>query len=110
MKGVNTVTFLQRVVSRFSSLAAEQEEKGMQKYGHEVQPLEPKYDWLRMAEEEFVDGFKYLSAERERRDKLLADALLDVQYVRRTWFISADEEMKNKLLQVEKSIKLVLGI
>lgn len=62
------MTFLDKVISSFSKTARTQEMKGIEKYGHELQPLEQKYDWLEMAKEEIVDGFKYLEAERERRD------------------------------------------
>ena len=64
-------TFLEKVITQFSKTARTQEMKGIEKYGHELQPMENKYDWLEMAKEEFVDGFKYLAAEKERRDILI---------------------------------------
>ena len=67
-------TFLEKVISQFSKTARTQELKGIEKYGHELQPMENKYDWLEMAKEELIDGFKYLAAEQERRDKLIANA------------------------------------
>lgn len=69
------VTFLEKVISKFTKTAQSQEEKGIKKYGHEVQPMDVKHDWLNMAEEELIDGYKYLVAERERRDKILSDAI-----------------------------------
>lgn len=71
------MNFFQRVVTKFSTVAFKQEEKGVRKYGKELDPynVDPEtgkpYDWLGMAEEEMVDGYKYLFAERERRDKVL---------------------------------------
>ena len=65
-------TFLEKTISQFSKTARTQEMKGIEKYGHELQPMENKYDWLEMAKEELIDGFKYLAAEQERRDKLIA--------------------------------------
>ena len=64
-------TYLEKTIRKFAETAHSQEEKGIEKYGHELQPLDNKWDWLEMAKEELVDAFKYLSAERERRDALL---------------------------------------
>lgn len=70
------MNFFQRVINNFSEVAFKQEEKGIKKYGKELDPynVDPEtnepYDWIGMAEEEFVDGFKYLFAERERRDEV----------------------------------------
>lgn len=72
------MNFFQRVINKFSETAFNQEQKGVKKYGKELNPHNldadgNPYDWLMMAEEEIVDGFKYLLAEREKRDKLLKD-------------------------------------
>lgn len=66
-------TYLEKTIRRFAETARAQEEKGIAKYGHELQPLDHKWDWLEMAKEELVDAFKYLSAERERRDVLITE-------------------------------------
>lgn len=50
----------------FNHVADEQENKGIQKYGQALDPLDD-YNWLEMAVEEQVDGFKYLTAEMEKR-------------------------------------------
>ena len=47
-------------------VANEQEEKGMQKYGQPLNPLDD-YNWLDMARQEQVDGYKYLEAEIVKR-------------------------------------------
>ena len=71
------MSFFQLVINKFSEVALKQEEKGIKKYGKELNPnnVDPEtnqpYDWIEMAEEEFVDGFKYLFAERKRRDEVL---------------------------------------
>lgn len=62
------MTFLQKTSKFFSLLAEQQELKGIKKYSKELDPLELKYDWLQMASEEQVDGFKYLHAEMEKRE------------------------------------------
>lgn len=56
----------------FAHVANEQEMKGIKKYG---QPLDPddSYDWLEMAKEEQVDGYKYLLAEQVRRNRVIDD-------------------------------------
>jgi hypothetical protein len=64
-------TFLEKVINQFSRTARSQELKGIEKYGHELQPMDYKWDWLEMAKEELIDGFKYLAAEKERRDELV---------------------------------------
>ncbi|MDP4158398.1 MAG: hypothetical protein Q8911_01360 [Bacillota bacterium] len=71
MRELANKTFLEKVINQFSRTARTQEMKGIEKYGHELQPMENKYDWLEMAKEELIDGFKYLAAEKERRDKLV---------------------------------------
>jgi len=38
----------------------------MKKYGQPLEPLD-NYDWLQMAREEQVDGYKYLEAEIVKR-------------------------------------------
>lgn len=51
----------------FNLSADEQEKKGMEKYGQPLNPLD-NYDWLNMCLEEQTDGFKYLAAEKVKRD------------------------------------------
>lgn len=53
-------------IKMFNLVAKEQEEKGMEKYGQPLKPLDD-YCWLNMAAEELVDGFKYLHAEQVKR-------------------------------------------
>ncbi|KGX84465.1 hypothetical protein [Pontibacillus litoralis] len=62
---------LRRSIAEFSGVAISQEEKGVAKYG---KPLDPRdnYNWLEMAKEELVDGFKYLEAERVKRQRSVA--------------------------------------
>ncbi|WP_051359543.1 hypothetical protein [Paucisalibacillus globulus] len=54
----------------FQVIAKEQEEKGIVKYGKPLDPLDD-YDWLDMAAEELVDGFKYLVAEKKNRQHIV---------------------------------------
>ena len=60
-------SFFDEVVERFGRMAESQEQKGLQKYRQVLDPLDIRHDWLLMAEEELVDGYKYLNAERVRR-------------------------------------------
>lgn len=57
---------LKNTVYKFFDVAKSQEEKGIKKYGQALDPLDD-YDWLEMAVEEQVDGFKYLHAEQVKR-------------------------------------------
>lgn len=57
---------LEKVKEKFEETANQQELKGIEKYGQLLDPLD-NYDWLKMAAEEQVDGFKYLVAEMEKR-------------------------------------------
>lgn len=52
----------------YEKVANEQGKKGIETYGHPLDPLEPGRDWLNMQEQELVDGHQYLVAERTRRD------------------------------------------
>ena len=57
---------LETVKQKFAEVADYQEGKGIIKYGKPLDPLD-NYDWLDMAAEEQVDGYKYLIAEMEKR-------------------------------------------
>jgi len=48
-----------------------QAEKGIRKYGTEIDPLDTRFDWLDMAIEEQVDGFNYLVAEQRKRNHIV---------------------------------------
>lgn len=61
--------FISTILARFVTVSFSQEEKGIRKYGKELDPLD-NYDWLQMAEEELVDGFKYLQCAKVQRDML----------------------------------------
>jgi len=58
---------LERSKKAFTEAANRQENKGVEKYGKPLDPLD-NYDWLEMATEELVDGFKYLVAEQVKRE------------------------------------------
>ena len=62
---------LNNSISEFDRVARLQERKGIMKYGKALDPLD-KYNWLKMAKEESVDGFKYLQAEIEKREFILS--------------------------------------
>lgn len=83
MKTVKTgiSEFLDMVIGKFTKAAISQEQKGLEKYGHAVQPHDPKWDWLNMAEEELIDAYKYLVADRIRRDDVLAYATRELNRI-----------------------------
>lgn len=68
---------LANTVDEFRDVAESQELKGLPKYGQPLDPLDLKYDWLGMATEEQVDGFKYLVAEKRKR-AFIADKITNV--------------------------------
>ena len=67
---------LQTVKNKFNQIADSQEDKGIEKYGQPLNPLD-NYDWLGMALEEQVDGTKYLIAEMEKR-KFIAEKIRSI--------------------------------
>lgn len=69
--------FLKLVTGKFAEGANKQEVKGIEKYGVPLNPMD-NYDWLNMAEEELIDGYKYLVAERTRRDAILKEIVEDI--------------------------------
>lgn len=75
--------FLNKVIKLFNDVATAQEHKGVEKYGHELRPHDTKWDWLEMAEEEIVDAFKYLAAEKERRNVVLNTVIKELRAVRK---------------------------
>ncbi|WP_277679240.1 hypothetical protein [Gracilibacillus dipsosauri] len=66
---------LQSSINEFQKVAESQEFKGLKKYGKPVYPLD-NYDWLDMANEEIVDAFKYLHAERVKRKHIAREIRL----------------------------------
>ena|SRR5690625_2599520 len=61
----NGNSHLENTVIKFAIEAQVQEDKGIDKYGKPLDPLD-NYDWLKMASEELVDAYKYLNAEQEK--------------------------------------------
>lgn len=61
----NEFNHLEHTKDEFIKIANSQEQKGIEKYGQPLDPLD-SYNWRRMAKEEAVDLFKYLEAEEEK--------------------------------------------
>lgn len=57
---------LHHTIKQFDDMARKQEGKGVIKYGKPLDPMDD-YNWLDMAEEEMVDGFKYIEAQRKKQ-------------------------------------------
>jgi len=70
---------LKSSINKFNEGAKKQEDKGIEKYGQPLEPTDTKHDWLEMAIEEQVDGFKYLHAEQVKRKHITDEirAVLD---------------------------------
>src|SRR5690625_1336623 len=58
---------LHNTLIKFSQVAHSQEKKGIAKYGKPLVPADD-YDWIELAIEEQVDGFKYLLADKRIRE------------------------------------------
>lgn len=99
--------FLTETTAHFDRISKHQELKGVQKYGKPLNPLEclGDHDWLNMAEEELVDGFKYLQVEKEKKAVIKARLDYLVHYLTKTKE-SAYQEIIYKQ-QLEKVIKIV---
>ncbi|MBN6205562.1 hypothetical protein JYK21_03780 [Ralstonia pickettii] len=54
----------------FSEVADSQEDKGIEKYGKPLNPLD-NYDWLDMEFEELIDAAKYNRAEKIKRQHIV---------------------------------------
>lgn len=70
--------FTKLFMNRVAEKAVSQDEFGHGKYGKYLDP-DDDYDWLNMAEEEYVDLGKYFYAERLRRDKVLSTMLQRIE-------------------------------
>lgn len=60
------MTHVKKSQQSYIDVSNKQAEKGLEKYGQALDPLD-NYDWLRMAEEEIIDNHQYLIAERKKR-------------------------------------------
>jgi len=73
-------THLHECNRKFIDVNFSQELKGKEKYGEPLNPHNKNYDWLEMAIEEVVDGFKYLHAEQVKRERIVAKIREIIQY------------------------------
>lgn len=103
--------FLKLVTGKFKETALNQELKGLKKYGSPVNPMDD-YDWLNMAEEEQIDGYKYLMAERVKRDTILKDVFAIFQQLKESLsqkqesfvYVKIIESVEQKLRKLSKNI------
>lgn len=61
-------THVQTSIEDYVETINDQAQKGLEKYGQAMNPLESNRDWLHMAKEEQVDGHQYLKAEEIKRN------------------------------------------
>lgn len=105
------MSFFDRSNNEFKVINVVQTEKGEKKYGYDINPIEHKWDWLRMAEEEIVDGFKYLVAEKDRRDHYINESLDELRKLQHfiTVFKSLPEWATESLKKVELNLLVLIG-
>lgn len=60
-------THVQTSIEDYKNTIHNQSQKGLEKYGQPMDPLD-NYNWLQMAKEELVDGHQYLKAEEIKRN------------------------------------------
>jgi hypothetical protein len=103
--------FLKLVTGKFNEKAISQEAKGIVKYGVPLNPMDD-YDWLNMADDELIDGYKYFVAERTKRDTVLKDVMCCLTTMKESLekeqngeaYIAAIEAVEFKLRQLSKNI------
>ena len=103
------MSFVDVANEEFTRVNEDQESKGIEKYGHSMKPLEPKWDWLQMAKEEFVDGFKYLVAESERRNFYINLALTEIHALQSSHLFMENSEIRERLKKVEHNLLILIG-
>lgn len=54
-------------LEKFTEVLNKQNEKGLEKYGQALDPLDRRYDFLEMILEELIDGVQYARAEQLKR-------------------------------------------
>lgn len=98
--------FTQKTSNDLLKTMIEQDEKGMDKYGKELNPMDD-YDWLDMAQQEIADLVKYVQAEKVRRNIILDEVLheltiLQLQYMDDKHVVEKTEEVRKKLTGLYK--------
>lgn len=61
-------------LNKFTEVLHKQNEKGLEKYGQPLDPLDKRYDFLEMLLEELVDAVQYARSEQIKR-KYAADEI-----------------------------------
>lgn len=96
--------FTKLVAEEITAKMIQQDDKGIEKYGKSLDPMDSNYDWLCMAEEEVADMLKYFKAEQVRRDKIIQEIEHDLETIQQ---YNLDDNFVHMLV---KSIKLKLSI
>lgn len=73
----NRMTHVESSKKEFDNVIYMQAYKGLDKYNQPMDPYDKRYDWLKMAMEELVDGFQYIHAEQIKR-KHITDQIREI--------------------------------
>lgn len=71
IKAPKDIEHVQLSIEDYTNTIHSQAEKGLEKYGQAMDPLDD-YDWLEMATEELIDGHQYVVAEKRKREYIVS--------------------------------------
>lgn len=103
--------FTKVVIEELEKTMVKQDEKGMEKYGQALDPMDTKYNWLQMAEEELADLSKYFKAEQHKRDTIIQIVLEHVKNIERHAKLMKDSYTESELKKIRINLgKLIPGL
>lgn len=103
-----TLPFTKLVLDEVKKTMEEQDEFGLKKYGVPLNPHDPQYDWLEMAQQELADGLKYFIAEKVRRNQVVLSVLNDLETLKRSVTIEQNKHMQRYVDDAIEKIKILL--
>lgn len=101
---MNLLPFTQFVRDIFTATAHKQDQKGLVKYNQPLDPYDSKHDWNVMIEEELVDAYKYLIAERTKRDKVIEELNEELLIVEKNVSFLAREDIEERVQAIRQKL------
>lgn len=98
--------FTKFVSDQITEVMVKQDEKGINKYGKPLNPMD-NYDWLEMAKEEAADMLKYFEAEHYKRNNILNEVESLLADVKREALENNDKATYNKLHKVNVLLEML---
>lgn len=100
--------FTETVLEELEEVMYQQDEKGMEKYNQALDPMDDKWDWLQMAEEELADLAKYLKAEQHKRNQVMERVSYLLNDIENQANIHEMELIKAKVEQVRYYLGIII--